>query len=49
LSRQQIIVPIEANNISKFISLSNNYITNINRALKSIKSAYTIIIEVLLL
>jgi len=48
-SRQQIIIPIGANNISKFISLSNDYITNINRALKSIKSVYTIIIEVLIL
>ena len=48
-SRQQIIIPIEANNISKFISLSNDYITNINRALKSIKSVYTMIIEVLIL
>jgi len=37
-SRRQIIILIDNNNISKFISSSDNYITNINSALKNIKS-----------
>ena len=37
-SRQQIIVPMRTNNISKFIFSLEDYITNINRALKNIKS-----------
>jgi len=36
-SLKQIIVPMGKNNINKFIALSSNYITNINRALKNIK------------
>ena len=36
--RKQIIVPISDNNKSKFIVDSSNHITNINRALQSIKS-----------
>ena len=35
---KQIIVPISKNNMKKFIASSNNYIANLNRALKNIKS-----------
>ena len=38
LSKQQIIVLIEASNISKFMFLLGDHIININRALKNIKS-----------
>ena len=38
LSKQQIINPMGTNNIFKFISLLENHIANINRALKNIKS-----------
>ena len=37
-SRWQIIVPIETDNISKFISLLEDHIVNINRVLRNIKS-----------
>ena len=37
-SRYQIIVPMEADNISKFMSLLGDHIANINIALKNIKS-----------
>ena len=37
-SRRQVIIPISTNNISKFMSLSSKHISNINRALKNIKS-----------
>lgn len=36
--RRQIIILIDNNNISKFMSSSDNHITNINSALKNIKS-----------
>jgi len=36
-SHKQIIVPINDNNIVKFMSSSSNYIININRLLKNIK------------
>jgi len=36
-SRQQIIVPIETDNISKFMSSLGDYITNINKTLRNIK------------
>ena len=36
-SRKQVIVSMNNNNKTKFIENSSNYITNINRALKSIK------------
>ena len=38
LSRKHVIVPISNNNKTKFIEESSAYITNINRALKNIKS-----------
>jgi len=38
LSRRQIIIPISNNNKLKFMTLSNSHITNLNRALKNIKS-----------
>jgi len=37
-SRKQIIIPMGSDNSKKFLSLSGNHVTNINRALKSIKS-----------
>ena len=36
--RKQVIVLINNNNKTKFIKDSNNHITNLNRALKNIKS-----------
>jgi len=36
--RRQIIIPMSTENTLKFMSLSNKYIANINRALKNIKS-----------
>jgi len=38
LSCKQIIVPMNSDNIVKFMSNSSNHITNINRLLKNIKS-----------
>jgi len=38
LSRKQIIVPMNGDNIMKFIKKSNHYISNINKALRNIKS-----------
>ena len=38
LSRRQIIIPMGNNNISKFILSFSKHVTNINRALKNIKS-----------
>jgi len=38
LLRRQIIILISTNIISKFMSLSSEYISNINRILKNIKS-----------
>ena len=35
---KQIIVPIDKDNTNKFMASASNYITNINRALKNIKS-----------
>ena len=35
---KQIIVPIGKDNANKFIASASNHITNINRALKNIKS-----------
>ena len=37
-SRKQIIIPMDNNNKTKFITLSSNYIANLNKALKNIKS-----------
>jgi len=37
-SGKQIIIPISSTNSYRFMALSNKYITNINRALKNIKS-----------
>jgi len=37
-SHKQIIIPIGSKNINKFIASSDNHITNLNHALKSIKS-----------
>jgi len=37
-SRKQIIVPMNRDNIMKFMKESNYYISNINRALRNIKS-----------
>jgi len=39
-SHKQVIVPIDSNNMVKFIFSSSNYIININRLLKNIKSEY---------
>ena len=38
LSRKHVIVPMSNNNKTKFIEESSAYVTNINRALKNIKS-----------
>jgi len=38
LLHKQIIVPISKDNVNKFIASVCNHITNINRALKNIKS-----------
>ena len=38
LFRKQIIISMSSANISKLISISGKHITNINRALKNIKS-----------
>jgi len=38
LLHKQIIVPIDKDNTNKFMASASNYITNINRALKNIKS-----------
>jgi len=37
-SHKQVIVPIDSDNMLKFMSSSSNYIININRLLKNIKS-----------
>ena len=37
-SYKQVIIPMDSNNIAKFMSNSSNYIININRLLKNIKS-----------
>ena len=37
-SRRQILVSMSLTNVSKFMVLFSKYITNINRALKDIKS-----------
>jgi len=37
-SRKQVIIPMNQNNIAKFIKNSSDYIVNINRLLKNIKS-----------
>ena len=37
LSRKQVIIPINQNNISRFIENSSDHIVNINRLLKNIK------------
>jgi len=37
---KQVIVPMNSDNIVKFILNSSNYITNINRLFKNIKSNY---------
>ena len=36
-SRKQVIIPMSNKNRSKFMEISSNYITDINRALKNIK------------
>jgi len=38
LSRKQVIIPMNQDNIAKFIKNSSDYIVNINRLLKNIKS-----------
>ena len=38
LSRKQVIILMSLNNANKFMSNSSSYVTNINRALKNIKS-----------
>jgi len=38
LSKKQVIVPINNDNKTKFIEDSSNYITNLNRVMKNIKS-----------
>jgi len=38
LSHKQVIVPMNNDNIVKFMSNSSNHITNINRLFKNIKS-----------
>ena len=38
LSKRQIIVSMNNDNKQKFMTLSNAHITNLNRALKNIKS-----------
>jgi len=35
---KQIVISIDSKNISKFIALSDNYVANLNYALKGIKS-----------
>jgi len=37
-SRKQVIIPMNSDNIIKFMLNSSDYITNINRLLKNIKS-----------
>ena len=37
-SYKQVIIPMDSNNIAKFMSNSSDYIININRLLKNIKS-----------
>ena len=42
-SKKQVIVPMNNNNkIKKFMEDSCNYVTNINKALKNIKSEVTV-------
>ena len=38
LSRKQVIIPINGNNIAKFMKESSLHITNINRILKNVKT-----------
>jgi len=38
LSRKQVIILMSLNNANKFMSNLSSYVTNINRALKNIKS-----------
>jgi len=38
LSRKQIIIPMDNDNKTKFMALSNDYIANLNKTLKNIKS-----------
>jgi len=42
LSHKQIIVPMNNDNIVKFMTNSSNHITNINRLLKNIKLEYKV-------
>jgi len=41
LSRKQIIVPMNSENTKNFMKDTNTHVTNINRALKNIKSDIT--------
>ena len=36
-SRKQVIVPMNSDNIKRFINKSSNYIANLNRVLKNMK------------
>ena len=36
--RKQVIVPMNSENIKKFMDESSSYVSNLNRALKNIKS-----------
>ena len=38
LSRKQVIIPMNGDNKMKFMKNSNNHVTNLNKALKNIKS-----------
>ena len=42
LSHKQVIVPMNSDNIIKFMTNSSNHITNINRLLKNIKLKYKV-------
>ena len=42
LSRRQIIMPIESNNVEKIMAQSNIHIANINRQFKNIKSEISV-------
>lgn len=42
LSRKQVIIPINKVNINNILVLANEYVANINRALKNIKSSITV-------
>jgi len=41
-SRKQVIIPMSKVNVDNILALANEYVANINRALKNVKSSVTV-------